>query len=232
MENSRTIMVANTLTQKTYKITTNASTLAELKDCLKDHGIDYEGLSFTEGITRSTLTDDAAALPTNIPYKGSTTNNLILLLTKTKKDINSGAPSRTEIYQMIKAKHLESSVKAHFGKNYTLVPSQDLVAYMDDQTAVFTDKPSSNLKKKIEATVTPIEFQSAHAVINDDYDYADMIIDIINSLTSKGKLDENDLEYIAEEVANMKDDLHASAKTISENGSDWDVDKMMSALHD
>lgn len=132
MSEQRTIMVANTKTQKRYKISTNASTLGELKQVLRDNGIDYADMAFTEGITKSVLTDDNAPLPVNIPYKGNTTNNLVLLLTNTSKKIASGISSeRLSLYKQIKEQGLEQKIKEAFGRNFTQVSTDDLQATVD-----------------------------------------------------------------------------------------------------
>lgn len=133
MEN-REILVANTRTQKKSKITTNATTLGELKTALDEANIDYSGMTFTEGISRTSLLDDAAQLPQNVVYKGKPTNNLVILLTNTKKNIASGAMSRKEVYQVIKDKELQNAVKEAFGKNYTVVSTSDLEDFIKDHS--------------------------------------------------------------------------------------------------
>ena len=108
----REILIANTKTQKRSKVTTSATTLGELKADLRAAGIDYSGMTFTEGISKTQLLDDATQLPQNVMYKGQPTNNLVILLTNTKKNIASGAMSRKEVYQAIKDNNLqETSLK-------------------------------------------------------------------------------------------------------------------------
>ena len=100
----REILIANTKTQKRSKITTSATTLGELKADLRAAGIDYSNMTFTEGISKTQLLNDDTQLPQNIMYKGQPTNNLVILLTNTKKNISSGAMTRKEAYQAIKDK--------------------------------------------------------------------------------------------------------------------------------
>lgn len=145
-------MVANSATQKRYKITTNASTLGELKKCLADNGIRYANMSFTEGITKTTLIDDNALLPTNIPFKGGVTNNLVLLLTNTRKNIASGM-GRQELYASIKSHNLAEEVKSVFGKNFTQVSSENLAQFLAERVATAVDKIK---KPVIEAAVADI----------------------------------------------------------------------------
>ena len=122
----REILVANTRTQKRSKITTAATTLGELKEALAEAGVDYSGMTFTEGISKTQLLDDATQLPQNVMYKGSPTNNLVILLTNTKKNIASGSGDRAAVYSAIKDNDLQDAVKEHFGRNFTQVPTQAL----------------------------------------------------------------------------------------------------------
>jgi len=124
---AREIMVANTRTQKRIKLTTGAETLGELKAALTAEGIDYNGMSFTEGISKTILLEDSTPLPRNITYKGNVTNNLIILLTDTTKNIKSGAEgTRQEAYEAIREYNLEDAVKRTFGRNFTLVSTSAL----------------------------------------------------------------------------------------------------------
>lgn len=131
----REILVANTKTQRRYKLTTSATTLGELKAAMMVNDIDYSGLDFTEGITKTQLLDDASLLPTNVPYKGSVTNNLVILLTNNKKKIDSGTEDvsltdRAEAYRIIKEHVLQDAVKEEFGRNFTQVPTAALWAFI------------------------------------------------------------------------------------------------------
>lgn len=138
----RDILIANTKTQKRYKISTGAETLGELKAALDANGIDYSGMTFTEGISKTQLIDDASQLPRDIEYKGSTTNNLVFLLTNTQKQIASGAdekPSRAAIFEIIKKEELQDIIAEEFNKPYMQVPSADLwkfvSSYLEEKAA-------------------------------------------------------------------------------------------------
>ena len=126
----REILIANTKTQKRSKITTSATTLGELKADLRAAGIDFQNMTFTEGISKTQLLSDDTQLPQNVIYKGQPTNNLVILLTNTKKNIASGALSRKEAYNLIKQNSLENAVKTKFGRNFTQVPTLDLIKFI------------------------------------------------------------------------------------------------------
>lgn len=126
----REILIANTKTQKRSKITTSATTLGELKTDLRAAGIDFQNMTFTEGISKTQLLSDDTQLPQNVIYKGQPTNNLVILLTNTKKNIASGVLSRKEACNLIKQNSLENAVKTKFGRNFTQVPTLDLIKFI------------------------------------------------------------------------------------------------------
>lgn len=142
MEN-REILVANTRTQRRDKVVTDATTLGELKSALTSAGIDFSGMTFTEGISKTQLLDDATQLPQNVMYKGNPTNNLVILLTNTKKNIASGAMSRQEAYAAIKANSLQEEVKRVFKRNFTQVPTEALETFLAKNNAIEAGTPDT-----------------------------------------------------------------------------------------
>lgn len=121
-----TIINNKTQSQKVIQAST-ATTLGELKREMREAGIEYEGMTFFEGHLRAELKDDTSILPTNIPYKGQVVNDLTFLLTAPKKKIKSGAMSRAEAYNAIKARGLQDECVKRFGKNFTMCKTQDLI---------------------------------------------------------------------------------------------------------
>ena len=173
----REILIANTKTQKRSKVTTSATTLGELKADLRAAGIDYNGMTFTEGISKTQLLDDATQLPQNVMYKGQPTNNLVILLTNTKKNIASGTMSRKEVYQAIKDNNLQDAVKEEFGRNFTQVPTSDLLVFLAQDgnaevTETLDDKPADT------EIITP-EVKEKETPDTEDEDLPDYVDDII-----------------------------------------------------
>ena len=124
----RKVTIINNKTQSQKVIqASSATTLGELKREMREAGIEYEGMTFFEGHLRAELKDDASILPTNIPYKGQVVNDLPFLLTAPEKKIKSGAMSRAEAYNAIKARGLEGECVKRFGKNFTMCKTQDLI---------------------------------------------------------------------------------------------------------
>lgn len=132
---TRKIVIVSTKTQKKSVIMSAATTLAELKTDLEQNDIDYEGMTFYEGISKVELKDDNSLLPHDVPYKGKTTNELVFMLTNTNKKIKSGAcMTRSEIYAAIKNGNLQKECIKRFGKNFTICKTDDLLTLIDDSS--------------------------------------------------------------------------------------------------
>lgn len=138
-----TIINSKTQSQKVIENST-ATTLGELKSEMRAAGIDYDGMTFYEGHMRAELKDDAAPLPTNIPYKGTTVNDLIFMLTTPEKKVKSGAMSRAEAYAEIKRLRLQDVCKYRYGKNFTQCSTDNLIAVINEahETAATTEVPT------------------------------------------------------------------------------------------
>ena len=128
---TRTILIANNKTQRRYNIETAATTLGELKAQMREQGIDYDGMTFTEGITKTQMVDDSSVLPTNVMYKGAPTNNLVMLLTNPNKQIASGAMDRKDAYRLVKEMNLQDAIAEGEGTNYTRVKTDVLEEYIN-----------------------------------------------------------------------------------------------------
>lgn len=138
-----TIINNKTQSQKVIQAST-ATTLGELKREMREAGIEYERMTFFEGHLRAELKDDASILPTNIPYKGQVVNDLTFLLTVPEKKIKSGAMSRAEAYNAIKARGLQDECVKRFGKNFTMCKTQDLIDLLGEGSS----KPAPVKEKK------------------------------------------------------------------------------------
>lgn len=157
----RRITVVQTKNQKKSVIMSAATTLAELKSDLRANGIDYDGMTFFEGISKVELKNDASVLPHDVPYKGTVTNELVFMLTNTNKKIRSGAAtmSRAEAYSAIKSMGLQNACVKKFGKNFTMCKTIDLIALVQSNGA-----PKAETKKE-EKVETPVNTPEASAPV-------------------------------------------------------------------
>ena len=86
----RKIIIVDSSSNRKVTVTTDATSFGELKRAARAAGISYEGKDWLEGITKTSPVGDDSLLPTNVNYKGTTTNNLVYMLTNTNKRIRSG----------------------------------------------------------------------------------------------------------------------------------------------
>ena len=128
---SRKIIVVNSLDQNQYVLQSGAETLGQLKAELSAKGVNYTGMTFLEGHTKTEMSLDDAILPTNIPYRGTVTNDLVFLLTSPQKKIKSGY-DRATIYTIIRTKNLSEPIAEKFGKNFTNVSTEDLDRFIHE----------------------------------------------------------------------------------------------------
>lgn len=202
----REILIANTKTQKRSKITTSATTLGELKADLRAAGIDFQNMTFTEGISKTQLLSDDTQLPQNVMYKGQPTNNLVILLTNTKKNIASGALSRQEIKDIIKRNNLQEAIKNKFGRNYTQVSNKDLELFIEtnvkQQQTIKSDTPNEkNVVNEQESIVS-----TEHTVTTGKFDVTastlvvDSLYSHITTLTDMSILSVSDLQKLERNI--------------------------------
>lgn len=155
---SRKITIVETKRQKKSVIMSAATTLGELKADLSINGIDYNGMTFYEGTSKTELKTDSSILPHDVPYKGQVTNELVFMLTNTNKKIKSGAVamSRAEAYNAIKSMGLQSACIEKFGKNFTMCKTADLITLVQSNNnaksapSVETSKVETKEEEKVE----------------------------------------------------------------------------------
>lgn len=129
---TRKITIVSTKNQSKKVIMSSATTLAELKADLRQNNIDYEDMTFFEGTSKIELKSDNSVLPHDVPWKGTTTNELVFMLTNTNKRIKSGVLSRMQIYAEIKNMGLQDACLKKFGKNFTMCKTADLMALIEE----------------------------------------------------------------------------------------------------
>ena len=167
-----TVVTANGV--KKFKSTAN--TVAELKADLRKNGISTENMAIQEGLTKMKFNSDSDYLPHDVPYKGTSTNNLVFRITQKEKHISSGAGTpRAELYAKVKELGLQDKIKAKFGKNFTQCNGSDLEAMIAEASGN-TVAPKNSAKK---ADSKPVEQSESFKSCGDP------VKDAITVLTSK-----------------------------------------------
>ena len=233
----REILIANTKTQKRSKITTSATTLGELKTDLRAAGIDFSNMTFTEGISKTQLLNDDTQLPQNVMYKGQPTNNLVILLTNTKKNIASGALSRQEIKDIIKHNNLQEAIKNKFGRNYTQVSNKDLELFIDtnvkQQQTMKSDAPNEkNVVNEQESVVsTEHTFTTCKSDVTTSTLVVDSLYSHITTLTDMSILSVSDLQKLERNIhkfiITMDDEPKGTDKPIAQGQSTATSDNLI-----
>lgn len=162
----RKITVISTKIQGKKVIMSSATTLGELKQDLRTAGVDYTDMAFLEGLTKTELKVDESPLPTNVKYKGNTTNELVFMLTNTNKKIKSGFMTRNEVYSEIKKRRLQSKCVERFGKNFTMCKTTDLIKLIEEVKSSNTkNKESKKVVEQIKEVKSQVSKESTDRLV-------------------------------------------------------------------
>lgn len=136
---ARTIWILDRATNTHVKIITDATTFGELKQAAKAAGVRYEGKDWLERISQQSPLSDESILPTNLPWQGKVTNDLVFVLTDTNKKIKSGL-GRNEILEKVRDLGLQQELKLKYGKPYTNISNDVLLREVEEaEEALNTD---------------------------------------------------------------------------------------------
>ena len=218
---TRKITIISTKNHSTKVINSAATTLAELKSDLNNAGISYTDCTFFEGLTKTELKNDAAILPHDVPYKGTTTNNLVFMITNASKKIRSGA-DRKSIIAEIKTKNLTEVVKKIYGKNYTNCKTEDLerVLSMNNNSAPkeapakketaetnVLDNTEYVTKAQLKEVITGLVEEMKYVGMDHSDDINIDNISIIGDVSSSNSKKEDDSPYSSNELDDMFKDM-------------------------
>lgn len=147
----RKITVLVESTQSKHVLQSNATTLGELKDELREKNISFNSDDvFKEGMSKTVLTTDESILPSNIPWRGEVTNDLIFMVTAPQKKIKSGVMTRAEVYAEVKRLKLQDTISKKVGKNFTQCSTATLLTFIDEasENSCKTKTPAPVAKEK------------------------------------------------------------------------------------
>lgn len=218
---ARKITIVSTNNQRKSVLMSSATTLKELKEDLRNEGIDYTDMTFYEGTSKVELKDDSAILPHDVPYKGTVTNELVFMLTNTNKKIKSGADmTRAEAYDAIRNNNLQSECVKRFGKNFTMCKTANLVALVNEKT---TEVKASTVKEKTKVN-TPKDTKKEDTLI----EYVDIkarkaINSLLDMLKSNGTLWDDEIDEVRNILGYIDNTCNPDEKTPY---SDREIDEM------
>ena len=191
MENNelKTFTIVDTESLKTKEIKSNATTVAELKRDLRQNGFNVDGKIIQEALTRTEFKDDTSVLPHDVPYKGTRTNDLVFRLTKANKQVRSGM-DRKQAYDEVKRLGLGDAIKAKFGKNFTQVSTNDLIAFINANGKTGSAPKPANVPSKKEAP------RKAAPIGGNKCECMGALRNLCSILAENGTIDEDDMETI------------------------------------
>lgn len=192
---SRKVTVLVESTQSKVVFESNAATLGELKNELRERQVQYDSdCVFKEAVSKTILTSDESILPSNIPWKGQVTNNLVFMVTTPHKKIRSGAMDRKEAYAKIKELGLQGKIQRLEGKNFTQCSTAILISYIENKEKVG--------KKTAKHTSAPIarekefEADAAHPMPASGKEMMSNLRSLLDEMVSKGVLMQHDADNI------------------------------------
>lgn len=183
---SRKVTVLIESTQSKVVFESNATTLGELKNELRERQVRYDSdCVFKEAASKTILTSDGSILPSNIPWKGQVTNDLVFMVTTPQKKIRSGAMDRKEAYAKVRELSLQDKIQKGEGKNFTQCSTAILISYIEDE-----EKISKKGSKKIP------KHALAPTAKEKGVDVMSCIKSLLDEMVSKGVLMQHDADNI------------------------------------
>jgi hypothetical protein len=192
---SRKVTVLVESTQSKVVFESNATTLGELKNELRERQVRYDSnCVFKEAASKTILTSDESVLPSNIPWKGQVTNDLVFMVTAPQKKIKSGVMDRREAYARVKELGLQGKIQEHEGKNFTQCSTAVLISYIENEE-------KKAVKKTPKHTPAPIAKEKvvkadAYTMPASGKEMMSNLRNLLDEMVSKGVLMQHDADNI------------------------------------
>lgn len=192
---SRKVTVLVESTQSKVVFESNATTLGELKNELRERQVRYDSdCVFKEAASKTILTSNESVLPSNIPWKGQVTNDLVFMVTAPQKKIRSGAMDRKEAYAKVKELGLQGKIQEHEGKNFTQCSTAILISYIENEK-------KKVVKKTPKHTPAPVAKEKvvkadAYTMPASGKEMMSNLRNLLDEMVSKGVLMQHDADNI------------------------------------
>ena len=158
---SRKITVLVESTQRKVVLESNATTLGELKNELREMQVDFDSENvFKESRTKSILASNDSVLPTNVPWKGSVTDELVFMKLGLQDKIQKGE-----------------------GKNFTQCSTAILISYIEKASKKAAPKAKKTEPSAPIAKEKPVGKAKAAEAAEANLD---ALSDLLDELTDKG----------------------------------------------
>lgn len=219
MERNITVISTKINGRKSFK--SSATTLGELKKDLDRQGVSYSGMTFFEGITKTEMKSDDSLLPTNVSYKGKTTNDLVFMLTAPQAKVKSGEMTRSEAYAEIKKLGLQQVCIDRFGKNMTQCKTTGLISLIESFKGKKPAKPVGRKENKKPAAPASLKKKTSCTCKKND-EKLNELMDCLKKLTKP-------LKVALEKISKYTDgEMHKTIKINKLNSED--IEEIVKAL--
>lgn len=191
---SRKVTVLVESTQSKVVFESNATTLGELKNELRERQVRYDSdCVFKEAASKTILASDESILPSNIPWKGQVTNDLVFMVTAPQKKIKSGVMDRKEAYAKVKKLGLQGKIQEHEGKNFTQCSTAVLISYIEKK-----ERAGENVSKKTPAPIAKekVVKADAYTMPASGKEMMSNLRNLLDEMVSKGVLMQHDADNI------------------------------------
>lgn len=192
---SRKVTVLVESTQSKVVFESNATTLGELKNELREKQVRYDSdCVFKEAASKTILTSDESILPSNIPWKGQVTNDLVFMVTAPQKKIKSGAMDRKEAYARVKELGLQGKIQELEGKNFTQCSTAVLISHIENEEK----KVAKKIPKHTPAPVAKekVVKADAHTMPASGKEMMSNLRNLLDEMVSKGVFMQHDADNI------------------------------------
>ena len=220
---ARKITIVQTKNQKKSVIMTGATTLGELKNDLRANNIDYDGMTFYEGLSKTELKTDESILPHDIERNGVITNELVFMLTNAEKKIRSGVMSRAEAYTAIKQNNLQADCQRMFGRNFTMCKTSELIFLIEKKVS-----PKKEATPAVTAATAGDKPCSCKCGV--DKVAREAISRLTAMLWNEGTLDNEDLEEIESILGTSEAPVKAKKDDLESSYTDDEINQMFRGM--
>lgn len=184
-------------------------------------------MTFTEGLSKTQLLNRDSLLPTNVMFKGQPTNNLVILLTNTTKNIASGVIDRKEAYRLVKEMGLQEAINEGEGINWTRCKTEVLESWIDsaangpeERMPDVIEEPAAEPESKEPETKVPDVKTAPHPEAVEWYYMG------LKAMVKSNLLYTDDIAVIA----GLTTELYKRLKEEQPKISDRDIDKIIANL--
>lgn len=221
----RRIIICDKMSGSNITITEDINTYNQLFEIIRRNVTDLSNKNITNGATKEEILDSSDVIPSEFHYNGRSISDIVVIVTSKTKKTPFGASNMTrgEAYEIIKANNYGEEIKRVYGRNYTVITTDELVKFINEKRG--TSTPSCNSCCASSAPATYVEgcsnasFLEDTGIVGDLEDLKDDLREIQYYVTRKIKSLE---EWVDELIT-----AHGGTSTASNQLSEDELDNLL-----